>query len=238
MADGLYSTLICDGTTAGSLVAALTNPTVYVEVAVNGVALAPRERLVATTHALAAGYRAKARHPGTLVWADEEEADFTSTAENQFLVRAGGGVGINTNSPQATLHVRGEAKIGPDESAPRFAMKTVVLPGSGTVFVHPGSTNLTMTWDGSSRVLTVTNTSLQYVDVRMRMEEDVDNLLQRSGFSVDNLTSGDAVRLMNTTAGAAGWTVAAVVEDQAGPGLKFDGLGYDDGISGLITYWY
>jgi hypothetical protein len=46
VADGLYSTLIGDGTTAGSLVAALTNPAVYVEVAVNGVALTPRERLV------------------------------------------------------------------------------------------------------------------------------------------------------------------------------------------------
>jgi hypothetical protein len=192
----------------------------------------------AATHALAAGYRAKASHPGTLVWADEEEADFTSTAANQFLVRAGGGVGINTNSPQATLHVRGEAKIGPDDSAPRFAMKAVVLTTSGTVFVHPGFTNLTMTWDAFSRILTVTNTANDYVDVRMRMEEDVDNGLQRSGFCTDDITVGEWVRLTNLTAGAAGWTVTAVVEDQAGPGFKFDGVGFDDSINGLITYWY
>jgi hypothetical protein len=67
--------------------------------------------------ALAAGSAAKARHRGSWVWADNAAgfdgsgiytgSDFASTGTNQFLVRAGGGVGINTNNPQATLHVRG-----------------------------------------------------------------------------------------------------------------------------------
>jgi len=46
----------------------------------------------------AAGHRAKAMHAGCFVWADTTEADFTSSADNQFLVRAGGGVGINTTT--------------------------------------------------------------------------------------------------------------------------------------------
>ena len=36
---------------------------------------------------------------GTFAWADSAEADFQSTGPNQFLVRAAGGVGINTNAP-------------------------------------------------------------------------------------------------------------------------------------------
>ena len=56
---------------------------------------------------LAAGTRAKAIHNGTFVWADHTAADFTSTASNQFLIRASGGVGIGTNNPQAALHVAG-----------------------------------------------------------------------------------------------------------------------------------
>ena len=42
----------------------------------------------------AAGFRAKANHSGTFVWADGMSADFSSTANNQFLVRAAGGAKI------------------------------------------------------------------------------------------------------------------------------------------------
>ena len=52
-------------------------------------------------------YRAKALHDGTFVWGDLTEEDFESTAENQFLIRANGGVGINTNAPETALHVSG-----------------------------------------------------------------------------------------------------------------------------------
>jgi trimeric autotransporter adhesin len=56
---------------------------------------------------MAAGYRAQALHNGTFVWADSTSADFSSTDTNQFLIRADGGVGINTVSPLAPLHVFG-----------------------------------------------------------------------------------------------------------------------------------
>ncbi len=54
---------------------------------------------------LAAGQRAKAVTTGAFVWADATNADFASTASNQFLIRASGGVGIGTNSPAGQLHV-------------------------------------------------------------------------------------------------------------------------------------
>ena len=51
--DGLYATFIGDNTTGGSLTNALTNAAVYVEVAVNGTALTPRERVASVAYALA-----------------------------------------------------------------------------------------------------------------------------------------------------------------------------------------
>jgi hypothetical protein len=53
----------------------------------------------------ALGYQAHSAHLGTFVWADAAGVPFTSTTNNQFLIRAGGGVGIGTPSPQGSLHV-------------------------------------------------------------------------------------------------------------------------------------
>jgi hypothetical protein len=55
----------------------------------------------------AAGNRAKANHNGAFVWADRNFTDFASTANNQFLIRAAGNVGINKNNPATTLDVSG-----------------------------------------------------------------------------------------------------------------------------------
>jgi hypothetical protein len=51
---------------------------------------------VAGSWGLAAGRRAKANHPGAFVWADSTDADFASTATNQFNVRAAGGARFET----------------------------------------------------------------------------------------------------------------------------------------------
>jgi hypothetical protein len=60
----------------------------------------------------AAGYRARATNDNCFVWADfAGSSDFGSTGVNQFLVRAGGGVGINTNNPSgAALNVLGTVR--------------------------------------------------------------------------------------------------------------------------------
>jgi hypothetical protein len=67
-------------------------------------------------YSFAAGRRAKVRgqvasgdldgDEGTFIWADSANADFTSSGPNQFLIRASGGTGIGTSSPQAFVHVR------------------------------------------------------------------------------------------------------------------------------------
>src|SRR5579862_3727495 len=68
-------------------------------------------------HSFAAGFGAVANFTGNFVWADNVGAGtkttFTSTAPNQFLIRASGGVGIGTASPQATLDTAGQDRRKP-----------------------------------------------------------------------------------------------------------------------------
>jgi hypothetical protein len=47
----------------------------------------------------------RAGHHGTFIWADHQDADFESTGEDQFLIRAAGGVGIGTAEPEELLHI-------------------------------------------------------------------------------------------------------------------------------------
>ena len=64
---------------------------------------------------LAAGRRAKANHEGSFVWADATDADFASTNNHQFAVRAQGGVRLETGG--AGLTVAGPVTVGNTTSA-------------------------------------------------------------------------------------------------------------------------
>ncbi len=48
---------------------------------------------------------------GTFIWSDAQGSRFTSTGQNQFLIRAAGGVGINKNNPTAALDVSGNGLV-------------------------------------------------------------------------------------------------------------------------------
>jgi hypothetical protein len=63
-------------------------------------------------YTFAAGQRAKANHAGAFVWADSTSADFSSTGNDQFLIRAAGGVGIGT-APTSKLHLKVDASANP-----------------------------------------------------------------------------------------------------------------------------
>jgi hypothetical protein len=69
------------------------------------------ENLAEGFFSFAAGNHAQARHDATFVWSgnpDVSQPDaFASTGDGQFLIKATGGVGINTNAPAASLHVAG-----------------------------------------------------------------------------------------------------------------------------------
>jgi hypothetical protein len=92
----------------------------------------------ATNHAFAAGRRAKANHQGAFVWADSQNADFASTASNQFLIRASGGVGIGTASPSRELEVQhaGDTEIGlksTDTGGHLWTLQSSSVSGSANV---------------------------------------------------------------------------------------------------------
>ena len=64
-------------------------------------------------YSFAAGLRARALHDRSFVWSGRDSTDsFSSTGTHQFLIAADGGVGINTNSPLATLDVEGDTRLG------------------------------------------------------------------------------------------------------------------------------
>lgn len=66
-----------------------------------------RSNLASGSYSFAAGRRAQAVNQGAFVWADSTDSNFTSTGNDQFLIRAAGGVGISTTNPTANLEVAG-----------------------------------------------------------------------------------------------------------------------------------
>jgi len=62
-------------------------------------------------YSFASGRRAKANHNGSIVWADSTDEDFASTGNDQFLIRASGGVGIGTAAPETKLDVSDGIRI-------------------------------------------------------------------------------------------------------------------------------
>jgi hypothetical protein len=91
--------------------------------------------LASGADSFAAGFEARATNAGAFVWADSQSATFNSTATNQFLIRAAGGVGINMNSPNgASLYVQGNRSGGSFNNSVGFFENTSTatgLAGSG-----------------------------------------------------------------------------------------------------------
>jgi hypothetical protein len=92
-------------------------------------------------YSFAAGRGARAINHGAFVWADHStDAEFLSTGNNQFLIRAGGGVGINTNSPTQALDVNGNMK----------ALGLVIPTGAGAGKVLTSDASGNGTWQTPS----------------------------------------------------------------------------------------
>jgi hypothetical protein len=118
----------------------------------------------------AAGSKAKANHNGTFVWADSTNADFVSTSVNQFLIRAAGGVGINTNTTSANnLTVNGQiiaggatapvgyepfvsegsySGISMDDRSGSTYTRWVVYPNFGSLYFYNGANKLNISNTG------------------------------------------------------------------------------------------
>lgn len=90
--------------------------------------------LAGALYSYAAGHNARATNSATFVWSDSSSlSSFTSTAQNQFLIRAAGGVGIGTNAPATALHVVGVIQTD--------GLKLTTGPSSGAVLASDATGN-------------------------------------------------------------------------------------------------
>ncbi len=101
-------------------------------------------------YSFAAGQSAQANHQGAFVWSDSQSVAFSSTGNDQFLIRAQGGVGINTNSP-----VGGGLTVNGKITSPQWKVSTVVstsgpLPKSGNLTTSGGTLLIFISGSGYS----------------------------------------------------------------------------------------
>jgi trimeric autotransporter adhesin len=104
----------------------------------------------------AAGSLAQALHQGAFVWADSQGTPFSSTSFDQFLIRAQGGVGIGTVSPQSALHVTsssGDCEISVQGGATGSHRWTIQSSGAGSFLGTFQIIDRTAGAGGASRML-------------------------------------------------------------------------------------
>jgi hypothetical protein len=122
-------------------------------------------------YSFAAGQQANAITDGSFVWADAQNAPFASTGNNQFLVRASGGVGVNTNNPAgAALNVVGAVRAS-----------TFQGDGSGLFNVGSGALgNYVFAYNNNLQNVTAANV---FQDITFTTDSQINGWMHVSGMS-------------------------------------------------------
>jgi len=184
-------------------------------------------------NSFAAGYHAQALHDGAFVWADFSSASpFASTAANQFLLRAAGGVGIGAAPQDAMLEVAGNARLddnniffrtGSDRNhglgwygaSPNKPFATTFFPdgpvlfgyGGGGLGTHRNGTEaVALAWDANQRVGIGTATPTAPLEIAFATGQSVQFRYEGSfvpGFNV--ATTGGNAGIMRYRNGLEVW---------------------------------
>jgi hypothetical protein len=128
-------------------------------------------------YSFAAGRQAKANHSGSFVWADDEGVDFTTTGDDQFLIRAAGGVGIGTASPDYTLDVAGSAGFD-DTIYHNEDANTYLSFLDDQIDLYAGGIQM-VTCDKATQDIVVINEGSVDVDFRVESDNDANALFVR-----------------------------------------------------------
>jgi hypothetical protein len=145
---------------------------------------------------LAAGRRAVANHAGSFVWADSTNADFSSTADNQFSIRAANGVFIANDAGNGTT-----APIGT-----RFRDNSVVAWGRVTA---------TGTLDSNFNVATITKVGTGHYKVNL-------NAPLQSGFSLIPIVTPEVDEAAGNVPPVGAANLRFAVTNQFASGTNFD----------------
>ena len=172
-------------------------------------------------YSFAAGQNSQALHTGSFVWADfSSVSPFASTAANQFLIRATGGVGIGGAPLDAMLDVEGNARIndfdlffrgasdrnhglgwyGPGKTFAGISLDGPALYGysGGALGTRQNSAeNLALFWNAAGAVGIGTTSP----GARLHISDAGQMLLQLSGSN----SGGTWLNLANTAAGGRAW---------------------------------
>ncbi len=174
----------------------------------------------------AAGQQAKADHRGAFVWADANGGDFLSTAENQFSVRARGGVRFETGG--AGVLVDGQ---------PLGAVGAARLNGgnnfTGNQTVNGAVSAFSFSGDGSGLTsLNATQLSGTIIDARLSPNVPLLN----AGKLHDSVLSTDVARRTGGNAFAGDQTVSGAVSATsfAGSGLDLTALNAGNLVTGTV----
>lgn len=119
-----------------------------------------------------------------------------------------------------------------------FGITAVAKNGNGLVFTHP-TTNLYLLWHytgaSTSGVLTVSNASWFWADATITMTPQDHSMSAVS--AANDLNIHRTLSVTNHTY-SGGWTAMVIKEDYSGPGFRFEGCQYANGINGIVTYWH
>jgi hypothetical protein len=167
------------------------------------------ESFAGAANSMALGRRASVRGPqtglpdgdtGTFVWSDASGGSVNSTGQNQFLIGASGGVGINTNAPLAPLHVGRGVPAG-------FG-----APSAGTLGLlssEVGNAHLTLAASSTAE------SAVRFANGALTGALVFDGSSNSNGFDLSVPTAGTALRVTN--AGAVELGTAASTVTLKGP---------------------